>query len=63
MHSLLFRNDLACVHPEDREFMADLIQRILAEASTVDVTKRIVRPDGEERYISLRRRPVFENES
>ena len=42
---------LACVHPQDREFMESLIQRVLADASGCDVTKRIVRPNGELRYV------------
>ncbi len=53
---------LACVHPEDREFMANLIQRILAEPSPFDVTKRIVRPDHEVRYIRCVGAPVFEDQ-
>jgi formate hydrogenlyase transcriptional activator len=39
------------VHPRDRESMADLIRGVLAIASPFDATKRIVRPDGEVRYI------------
>ena len=31
--------------------MADLINRLVAEATPFDATKRIVRPDGEVRYI------------
>src|ERR1700757_2343838 len=42
---------LACVHPHDREFMASLIERIVAEGQGCDVTKRIVRPTGEVRHI------------
>ena len=53
---------LDCVHPEDREFMANLIKRILAEASPFDATKRIVRPDGEVRYIRCVGAPVVENQ-
>ena len=53
---------LDCIHPEDREFMANLIKRILAEASPFDATKRIVRPDGEVRYIRCVGAPVFENQ-
>src|SRR6202035_733655 len=30
---------LNCIHPEDREFMANLIKRILADASPFDATK------------------------
>jgi PAS domain S-box-containing protein len=53
---------LALVHPEDREFMANLVKRILAEASSFDITKRIVRPDGEVRYIRCVGAPVVENQ-
>jgi PAS domain S-box-containing protein len=42
---------LDCVHPQDRESMADLINRFVAEATPFDAAKRIVRPDGEVRYI------------
>ena len=52
---------LARVHPLDREFMAALINRMIAEASGCDVTKRIVRPDGEVRHIRCVGAPVLEN--
>jgi PAS domain S-box-containing protein len=39
------------VHPHDRESMATLIEGILAKPSCFDATKRIVRPNGEVRYI------------
>jgi PAS domain S-box-containing protein len=42
---------LDCVHPRDRESMAELINRLVAEARPFDATKRIVRPDGQVRYI------------
>jgi PAS domain S-box-containing protein len=52
---------LACVHPLDREFMATLVKRMLAEGLGCDVTKRIVRPSGEVRYIRCVGAPVVEN--
>ncbi len=52
---------LGLVHPQDREFMAGTIDRMLAEASGCDVKKRIVRPDGEVRYIRCVGVPVVEN--
>ena len=52
---------LACVHPHDREFMAALIKRMLAEGLGCDVTKRIVRPGGEVRHIRCVGAPVLEN--
>ena len=51
------------VHPQDREFMANLINGIFAEASPFDATKRIVRPNGEVRYIRCVGVPVVENQS
>jgi PAS domain S-box-containing protein len=54
---------LDCVHPQDRESMADLIKGILAKGSPFDATKRIVRPDGEVRYIRCVGAPVVENQS
>ena len=52
---------LACIHPHDREFMASLIERMVAEAKGCDVTKRIVRPNGEVRHIRCVGVPVIEN--
>ena len=52
---------LACIHPHDREFMTSLIKRMLAEGVGCDVTKRIVRTDGEVRHIRCVGAPVVEN--
>jgi PAS domain S-box-containing protein len=54
---------LDCVHPQDRESMANLIKGLSAKASPFDVTKRIVRPNGEVRYIRCVGVPVVENQS
>jgi PAS domain S-box-containing protein len=51
------------IHPQDRESMANLIDGLWAKASHFDATKRIVRPDGEVRYIRCVGAPVVENES
>jgi PAS domain S-box-containing protein len=53
---------LATVHPQDRDFMANTIKRMHAERSGCDVKKRIVRPDGEQRYIRCVGIPVVEGE-
>jgi PAS domain S-box-containing protein len=53
---------LELIHPQDREFMANLIKRILVEPARFDTTKRIVRPDGEVRYVRCVGVPVFENQ-
>jgi PAS domain S-box-containing protein len=54
---------LDCVHPQDRESMANLIKEILAKPSAFDTTKRIVRPNGEVRYIRCVGVPVVEKRS
>jgi PAS domain S-box-containing protein len=54
---------LDILHPQDRESMADLIKGILANASPFDATKRIVRPNGEVRYIRCVGAPVTETQS
>jgi PAS domain S-box-containing protein len=51
---------LATIHPEDREFMAQLIEKMLREGLGCDVKKRILRPDGDLRYIRCVGVPVFE---
>ena len=60
-HAPTLEEYLARVHPHDREFMALLIKRMLAESLECDVTKRIVRPDGELRHIRCVGAPVVEN--
>src|SRR5260370_42627623 len=41
-----FQEYLDCIHPQDRESMANLIKGLSAKASPFDATKRIVRPNG-----------------
>jgi|GEM_PF-2542436 len=53
---------LATVHHQDRNFMANTIKRMHAERSGCDVKKRIVRPDGELRYIRCVGIPIIEGE-
>jgi PAS domain S-box-containing protein len=53
---------LATIHPQDRDFMANTIERMRAERTGCDVKKRIVRPDGEQRYIRCVGIPVVEGE-
>src|SRR5256884_2152035 len=42
---------MALVHPEDREFVAQEMQKMLADHHGFDFTKRIVRPDGTVRHV------------
>jgi PAS domain S-box-containing protein len=53
---------LATLHPQDRESMAQTIKTMHAEHCGCDVKKRIVRPDGELRYIRCVGIPVVEGE-
>jgi len=53
---------LATLHPQDRESMAETIRTMHAERSGCDVKKRIVRPDGEQRYIRCVGIPIVEGE-
>jgi len=53
---------LDCIHPHDRESMAGLIKGVLAKASPFDATKRIVRPNGEVRYIRCVGVPLVDNQ-
>jgi PAS domain S-box-containing protein len=51
---------LDLVHPEDRNFMEQEIQKMLANHCGFDFTKRIVRPDGNIRYVRCVGVPVTE---
>jgi PAS domain S-box-containing protein len=50
------------IHPQDRASVANLIEGILAKPSPFDFTKRVVRPDGEVRYIRCLGAPIAGNE-
>jgi PAS domain S-box-containing protein len=52
---------LDCIHPQDREFMSQLIREMVAKGLGCDVKKRIVRPDGAVRYIRCVGTPLLEN--
>jgi len=54
---------LDCVHPQDRESVANLIKGLSAKASPFDATKRVVRPNGEVRYIRCVGVPVAANQN
>src|SRR5580700_8091788 len=54
---------LDCVHPQDRQPIANLVKELSAKASPFDATKRIVRPNGEVRHIRCVWVPVVENGS
>ncbi len=52
---------LACVHSHDRTFVAETIKAIVSQGSGCDLKKRIVRRDGELRYIRCVGVPVLES--
>jgi PAS domain S-box-containing protein len=51
------------IHAQDRKSMEALLKAISEKASTFDATKRIVRPNGEVRYIRCVGAPVVEDQS
>jgi PAS domain S-box-containing protein len=51
---------LARSHPQDREPMAAAMERMLQDRSGCDVTRRILRPDGELRHVRWVGVPVFD---
>src|SRR5262245_37678425 len=55
-----FDEYLASVHPQDREFMAETMERMLQGGSGYDVKQRILRPDGGLRHIRWVGVPVFD---
>jgi PAS domain S-box-containing protein len=52
---------LATIHPEDRDFMAETIEKMCEQGSGCDAKKRIIRPDGAVRYIRCVGIPVLDN--
>jgi PAS domain S-box-containing protein len=53
---------LTVVYPDDREFIKQEISKMLADHCAFDFTKRIVRPDGEIRYVRCVGIPVTRGE-
>jgi formate hydrogenlyase transcriptional activator len=52
---------LALVHQEDRAFITEAIQKMFIEGEAFDFTKRIMRPNGQIRYVRWVGMPVFEH--
>jgi two-component system cell cycle sensor histidine kinase/response regulator CckA len=53
---------LACVHPEDRQRVHEHSQRTLAAPRTSDLDCRVVRPDGQVRWILVKGKVLFGSE-
>jgi PAS domain S-box-containing protein len=52
---------LAAIHPQDRASMVETIKKMHEQRCGCDITKRIVRPDGETRYVRCVGIPVIED--
>ena len=52
---------LGRLHPQDRPSMSETVTRMFEQRSGCDVTNRIVRPDGEVRYVRCVGVPVVED--
>jgi PAS domain S-box-containing protein len=52
---------LAAVHPQDRASLTETMKKLHEEHCNCDVTNRIIRPDGEIRYVRCVGIPVIEN--
>src|SRR6202047_94792 len=51
---------LALIHPQDRVSVSEMIQIMYQQHCGCDITKRIVRPDGQMRYVRCVANPVDE---
>jgi PAS domain S-box-containing protein len=51
---------LALIHPQDRASVSETIQIMYQQHRGCDITKRIVRPDGQMRYVRCVANPVVE---
>jgi PAS domain S-box-containing protein len=51
---------LALIHPQDRASVSETIQIMYQQHGGCDITKRIVRPDGQMRYVRCVANPVVE---
>jgi len=52
---------LGAIHPQDRPRLTEAIKTMHEQRSTCDVTSRVVRPDGEIRFVRCVGFPVVEN--
>lgn len=51
---------LARVHPDDRQFVQDVVREAYEQKRPFDYYHRIIRPDGSERTLHGRGRPIFD---
>jgi PAS domain S-box-containing protein len=55
-----FEDFLKRVHPEDRQYAREIVERAYATRHPFEFFHRIVRPDGEVRFLHARGKPVFD---
>ena len=53
---------LACLHPEDRDEIQAIHQHALATGEPYHMTERIIRPDGELRYLASNGQVLFDED-
>ena len=51
---------LSCLHPDDREHIMSIHQQALATGEPYQMTERIIRPDGELRYLASNGQVLFD---
>jgi two-component system cell cycle sensor histidine kinase/response regulator CckA len=56
-----FERFLACIHPQDRERVAQSMEQALILKDSFDIVYRIIRPDGSERHIQAMVHLTVEN--
>jgi two-component system sensor histidine kinase UhpB len=57
-----FETWLSVVHPEDRKRMGEMFTAACEAGAEVDITYRILRRDGEVRWLAARGNPILDNE-
>lgn len=53
---------LSCLHPDDREHVQAVHRQALATGQPYEMTERIIRPDGELRYLSTNGQVLFDED-
>ncbi|MBD1936032.1 PAS domain S-box protein [Microcoleus sp. FACHB-68] len=57
-----FSEYLRMVHPDDIKVVTKAVKQVVNEAQSYEFDQRIVRPDGEVRYLAAKGQPIFDNE-
>ncbi|MBW4681173.1 MAG: PAS domain-containing protein [Microcoleus vaginatus WJT46-NPBG5] len=57
-----FSEYLRMVHPDDIKVVTKAVKQVVNEGQSYEFDQRIVRPDGEIRYLAAKGQPIFDNE-